>query len=462
MNPDSPLPGAEAAPTEEPRPSRTPAPGAPDDPEPRTDATEDPDLPEDTTFVLTFLPDDDGATTPEEVAELLRQRSVVAVVAAGADLGTPGAAVAVVATDATGRVLLDAAGRLVPGQQVEHLVPGLAHLTGRSVLVDDEVVVGPDGSESEPEESSLAARTARSLVLWRASTGSPGYVRGIAHGVGAAVEHAIVDGWTVVALPPGRTLDAEALAAEVLSGGERPVVSLVRAGHARAVTWHHRERGRAVTVELASAPLTTPVVREGGPGSEAALLAARLGDAALRVVPDTGRLPAETLARLRSLPLERTTLLVDAADALGLPPGLAERVERAGGHALDDPDAAPGRWLDVPGADLLAPDPSLGSAVARGLLDSVLTEPQGAGAYARFRRWLWHRPVVLVLLSLLEVGVGVAFGAWALAGGTLFGHAWPVWVAAALWLLDGVPDAAAGVVLVRRRRRARASASGRA
>lgn len=416
------------------------------------------DLPERTTFVLSLLPGEDGRrTTTAELARLLRQRSVIAAVADGDDLGTPGATVAILATTDDGRVLLDADGRPVPGQQVEHLVPGLAHLTGCRVVVDDTVVVAPDGTESEPDEDALAARTATTLVLWRASVSSPMIVRAIAHGAGMPVEHATLDGWTVVALPAGTTVDAGALAAGAVGSGERPVVALTRAGETRSVSWHHREKRREVTVELVVGPPTEVVLRDGAVGSVSARLAAELGDGSMREVPTTTHLDEATLARLRALPLDRATLLTEAAEALGLPAGLAETVERAGAAARaagEEPHGrAPVRWLGLPDAAVLEPDPSAGGMVARGLVDTVLEEPRGDGRYARFRRWLWHRPGTLVAVSVAEVLVGLGFAAWALAGGTLLGQGWLVWVAAALWLVDGLPDLASGVALLKRRRR---------
>src|SRR5699024_8008040 len=134
---------------------------------------------------------------------------------------------------------------------------------------------------------------------------SPGLGRHVAHGAGAPVEHVNVDGWTLVALPRGITLDAETFASTLVGASERPVVTLQRAGESRAVTWHHRDRLRAVTVELAAPPATTPIVPEGAPGSAAAMLAEALGDGTLRVVPDTRRLDATTLEALRAVPLER-------------------------------------------------------------------------------------------------------------------------------------------------------------
>lgn len=415
---------------------------------PRNSHPHRPDLREHTSFVLTFLPDDSGRTTPDELANLLRQRSVVAAVADGDDLGTPGATVAIIAVDDTGRVLLDADGRVVPGQPVEHLVPGLAHLTGRHVVVDDELVVAPDGSESEPDEDALAARTATTLVAWRASMQSPGLVRHVAHGAGAPVEHVNVDGWTLVALPRGITLDAETFASTLVGASERPVVTLQRAGESRAVTWHHRDRLRAVTVELAAPPATTPIVPEGAPGSSAAMLAEALGDGTLRIVPDTRRLDATTLEALRAVPLERETLLVDVAEILGLPSDVAALVERSG-------TTTPSGWLDLPGATTLEPDPSQRAVVVRGILDSVLDEPVGDRPYARFRRWFWHRPVALVALALLEALLGVALAASAASGGDVLGHAWPLWTAAAFLVVDGLSDLVAGIVLLRRRRRRR-------
>lgn len=444
---------------------------------PRNRHPERPHVHEHTSFVLTFLPDDTGRTTPDELATLLRQRSILGAVAAGDDLGTPGSAVAIVAVDDDGRVLLDAEGRVVAGQPVEHLVPGLAHLTGRRVVVDDTLVVAPDGSESEPDEDALAASLATTLVAWRASAPSGGLVRGIARGVGAAVEHTTVDGWTLLALPPGMTVDAEVLAQSIAGAAERPVVTLQRAGESRAVTWHHRDGRRPVTIELAAPPATTLVVPEGAPGSSAALLAKVVGDGTLRVVPDTRRLDPATLAALRAVPLERETLLHEAAALLGLPAGVAELVERAGetarrahlertepGGAASDgaasdaapmaPDA-PLRWLDLPGVTVLEPDPTVGAALARGLLDAALDEPTGDALHARVRRWLWRRPAALITLAIVEVLLGGALAAWAVAGGEAFGQGWIVWVAAGLLVVDGGPDLVLGITLLRRRRRAR-------
>ncbi|QIK83919.1 hypothetical protein [Sanguibacter sp. HDW7] len=476
---------------------------------PRNRHPERPHVHEHTSFVLTFLPDDAGRPTPGELATLLRQRSILGAVADGDDLGTPGAAVVIIAVDDGGRVLLDAEGRVVPGQPVEHLVPGLAHLTGRSVVVDDSLVVAPDGSESEPDEDSLAASLATTLVAWRSSAPSSALVRGIARGVGAAVEHATVDGWTLLALPPGMTVDAETFARSIAGAAERPVVTLQRAGESRAVTWHHRDGRHPVTIELAAPPATEVVVPEGAPGSSAALLAKVLGDGTLRIVPDTRRLDPGTLEALRALPLVRETLLHDAAALLGLPAGVAELVERAGDAARRshaerttgadavpvaaaeiasaaeaasaaevelaaesepaaevEPEAevepaaavaatpgSPLRWLDLPGATVLEPDPTVGAAFARGLLDAALDEPTGEALHARIRRWLWRRPAALITLAILEVLVGAALAMWAVAGGDAFGQSWIVWVAAVLLVVDGGPDLVVGITLLRRRRR---------
>ncbi|MGP7961186.1 hypothetical protein ACTVCO_10320 [Sanguibacter sp. A247] len=429
------------------------------------------------TFVLTFLADETGRTTVDELATYLRQRDVVAVVADGDDLGTPGAAVAIIAVDEGGRVVIDAEGRTVSGQQIEHLVPGLAHLTGRNVVVNDEVVIAPDGSESDPEAATLAAGTSACVVMWRASAASAGMIRGLAHGLGAPLEHAAVDGWTIAALPFGSTVDGEALVNEVAGAAERPVVTLTRAGESRAVSWHHRERRTTVTIELAATPATAPVLRNLPPESPSARLAAELGEASLRIVPDTTRLSGSALERLRTLSLARESLLADAADALGLPTGIAAVVERGGAMARElaghggsgaaeavaggagrlaetgDAGAAPVRWLDVPGAVVVQPDPTMRAAVLRGLAETAIEEPQGDGAYTRFRRWLWHRPRVLVALSTLEVALGVAVAVWAANGGTVFGQSWVAWLVAAMWVVDGVPDAVAGVVILRRRGR---------
>lgn len=423
------------------------------------------------TFVLTFLADADGRTSADELATYLRQRDIISVVAHGDDLGTPGASVAIVAVDDTGHVLLDAEGRPVAGQQIEHLVPGLAHLTRRRVVVNDEVVVAPDGSESEPDESALAAGTAACLVMWRASASSPGIVRGLAHGLAAPVEHVTIDGWTVAALPFGTTVDGEALAAEVTGPSERPVVTLVRAGESRALTWHDRERRTPVTIELAAPPTTTAVLRDVPPDSASGRLAAELGDGSLRVVPRTTRIPAATIEQLRTMDLSRETLLGRAADALGLPPGVASIVELGGATARDaarerasaaprsageDLVAAaepPARWLDLPGASVVQPDATIRAAVMRSLVETALDEPQGDGLYTRFRRWLWNRPRTLVAVSMLEIAVGVACAAWAADGGTLLGQNWLVWLVAGLWIIDGAPDAAAGIAILRRRPR---------
>lgn len=418
---------------------------------PRNAHPERPDIPAHTSFVLTFLADDEGRTTPDEIAALLRERAILGAVVDGADLGTPGASVAIVAVDDDGRVLLDAEGRVVPGQQIEHLVPGLAHRTGRRVVVDDEVVIGPDGSESEPDDDALDATTATTLVAWRASVSSPVYVRAVAQALGCAVEHATVDGWTLVALPPGRTLDAQSFARSAVGAGERPVVTFQRAGESRAVTWHHRDGRHDVTLELSAAARTTTVVPHGAAGSSAATLAAMLGDGTLREVPDTRRLDRATLTALRAVPLERATLLRDAAAALALPPVFAEVVEHAGSAARDERPAVPARWLDVPGATVVEPGRTVGSAAVRGLREVLLDEPQGSTVYARFRRWLWHRPGTLVTLSVLGTALGCALGVWAAQGGEVFGQGWPVWVAAVALVIDGVPDLLAGVALLRRR-----------
>lgn len=120
-----------------------------------------------------------------------------------------------------------------------------------------------------------------------------------------------------------------------------------------------------------------------------------------------------------------------------------------------EPSAAPGRWLTAPGAEQVEPESSAGGAISRGIYAILTEEPQGDGRYARYRRWLWHRPGVLVAVSAAEAAVGAALCVAAASGVSIGGVVWPLWAAGALVLLDAVPDLANGVLLLRLRAKAR-------
>lgn len=392
-------------------------------------------LPEYSSVELRVWPRGDEPVGVDEVTGVLRVRRVVAVVRDGSG---DGCVVVNLAARDDERVVVSADGELQPGPPFEEVARELAHGTGCDVLVDGVVVVTADGTHRMVDDLPVRPEIARTLLAWRASTASPMVVRSLAQTLGAPVEHATVDGWTVVALEDEAVfLSLEDLP---LGGGDLPVVELARRGHERSVRWGDRARLASVTAALDDAA-----------GTPASRLAAELGDTGYRSVPRAGRVDAGTRAALDQLPLVPETLLSDAADALGLPAGLAELVEGAAPSA----PGAPSRWLTAAGTSLVEPGRSAGGAITRGMYAILTEEPQGDGRYARFRRWLWHRPRVLVAISLVEAGFGAVGVAAGLAGATVAGHGWPVWTVAGLLLVDGVPDLVTGVMILRSRRASR-------
>lgn len=396
-------------------------------------------LPEHWPVELHVWPRDDGPVGADEVVGFLCERRVVAVVRDGSGDGCVAVTLAAREDD---RVLASVAGDLQPGPTFEEVARDLARATGSDVVVDWVVVLTPDDTHRMPDDLPALPQVARTLLAWRASAACPVVVRALAQTVGAPVEHATVDGWTVVAL------EDEALHVSLddlpVGAASLPVVELARRGHERRVRWYDRARLAPVTGMLGVA--TRPaVVLDDAPDMLSSHLAVALGDSAYRNVHGTGRIDATTRTALENLPLVPETLLVDAASALGLPTGLAELVE--GAERCTPGASSP--WLTAPGTTLVEPEGRTRNAIARGMYAMLTEEPQGDGWYARFRRWLWHRPGMLVAISAAEVALGAALVCAAATGTTLAGAAWPLWAAGAVVLLDGVPDLANGALLLR-------------
>ena len=413
----------------------------------RSPSDDDAQIPDHSTIELRVRPRPDGPVRIDEVVDVLRGGRVVAAVVDGSASGD-GCVVAVLAAGEDERVLISSAGDLQPGPRFEDVARQLAHATGCDVLVDWVAVVTPDGSHRMVDDLPILPEVERTLVAWRATTASPMVVRALALMAGVPVVHATVDGWTVVALP----IDAPALSLGDLpvGGGDLPVVELARHGGARQVRWYDRRRLAPVTGQVGVGPRTTSVLDDPA-GTPASRLAAELGSTGYRDVPETGRVDAASRAALESLPLVPETLLADAAAALGIPAGLAELVE----DVDQEPAAAPGRWLTAPGAEQVEPESSTGGAISRGIYAILTEEPQGDGRYARYRRWLWHRPGVLVAVSASEAAAGAALCVAAASGVSIGGVVWPLWAAGALVLLDAAPDLANGILLLRLRAKAR-------
>ena len=407
-------------------------------------------VPDHTPWFLTFQDACPGGSATDEITALLGARSIVASVASVADgdaLGSPGTVVAVVASDEAGHILLDLDGRLASGQPIEHLVAGLAHLTGYQVLVDDTVVVLPDGSEEEPTDEVLATPDSRTLVGWRTTPESAALVRAVAYGVGETVSHATVGSWTIVALPEGYDIEGP----EQIGGrGERPIVIFCRTGVMRSLRWYHRENGRSVSIELLESTWPGAAAIDPAPHTETATVLASLGSFSFREVPETALLSAEVQSSLLSLPRRPDTLLGAASRLLEIPAELSAELENA-------PVTGSGRWLGLPGTVEVAPDSSMPTMLVGAARDVLLHSVQGTGRRGVMRRWLWRRPAAFLTFAAAEIAFGLAQGIWAASGGDLWGQGWLLWVVAALWAADGGLNLTVGLAALRHRASTRPS-----
>lgn len=399
--------------------------------------------PDHTPWELTFLPrPGHAASSVGDIAALLRERSIVGAVAEGAALGRPDAVGAVLATDETGRTLLDVSGRLAPGQPIQELIAGLAYLTGCRIIVDEHVVVRPDGTEEEPTEQDCAIPRTRSAMLWRATEESAAHVRMAAFAAHVPIAHTTLHGWTVIAAPEGRLLDPDVLA---LDRRERPLVTVARIGATRVIRWQHRQRLRSVDVIVTESAWPGSVVCEAGPETAAGRLAVALGSFSVRDVPRTRLLGEEVRAELSRIPAGSGDTLAAACRLLDVPLELVHAME----GAVADESV---HWFQLPGTVVIHPDRSVPDLIRAGIRDVLLSAVSGTGWRGSMRRWFWRRPRTLNAIAVGEIALGGLLGAWATSGGALFGQRWALWLLAAVWVADGALNLAAGRVAAQRRR----------
>ncbi|MGO1316156.1 MAG: hypothetical protein ACTMIR_03845 [Cellulomonadaceae bacterium] len=380
-----------------------------------------------------------GPVSLDVVTAALRARRIVAAAGPGARIGLPETVVALVVTDGAGRVLVEADGALFPGQEIEALVPGLAHTLGATIVVDSERSVLPDGSQIPLDEDAMThtlgpSRT-RAVYAMRLAPETTSSMHALAGLAASSVEYAVVGDWAVAATPVGT---AQAVS-PALARREHPFAALVRDGQMRRVVWHPRP-GATHVVEIVARPDLERVL-PGPEHGEAARLGGLLARGRVTVhSPGAGAEQDEPRAdRLRTIDGD---FFESVARELDLPEEAAREAER-------DPEPL----LDLPGTRHIERPRGLASAVGTGLSAMILEEPRGTGWYQRYRRFMWHHLAVLVALSLTEIAAGAALVAWQLIGDP---QLWPLalWIVTGYLLLDGLSDLVAGILLVRRRHRA--------
>lgn len=388
-----------------------------------------------------------SALTLAQVTQFLTARRLVATVLDGARVAQPGSVVvhlAVTRGEAEGaRVAVDEDGAVAAGPELEDVVAALAPALQADVTMGDVVYTG-DGSATDAEPGAgRSLADSREVYAWRTSDYSPIFLRTLAAGLRVPLAHVEVEGW-LVAWPaaPARTMALD-LSVEKR---EHPWFIAWRRGEVRALRWKETTGRHALDLTAASQPRSAPLVSTEG--TQAAALATALAEPArwrgAEPWIERAELGAEEpltgqAAELRTAELAAPDdLLPAAARIFGLPRAVVDVID-------GDPPEPAATTAPARGG-------VLGSAV-RGGVDSVLREPLGHGLYSRFRRFLWHRPGLMALLSVAEVALGVVVAlnllgweGWLADAGVLR------WIVGAVLVLDGATDLAAALTLARRRR----------
>lgn len=387
-----------------------------------------------------------AALTMADVRQFFASRRIIAAVLDGARVAQPGSVVvhlAVTRGDADGaRIAVDEDGTVAAGPELEDILAALAPTLRADVTMGDVVYTG-DGSATDAEPGAgRSLEDSREVYVWRTSDYSPIYLRTLAAGLKVPLAHVETGGWLVAwpaAPAPTMALDL------MVEKREHPWFIAWRRGEVRALRWKETTGREALDLTAASQPRSTPLAAPED--SQAARLAAALAE------PSQWR-GAEPWIERSDLPGEAPL------------DGQAAELRAAELRAPEDLLPAAARIFDLPPVvvdviDGVPPEPAgttsparggvLGSAL-RGGVDTVLREPSGRGPYSRYRRFMWHRPLVMALASVAEMALGVVVAlnmlgweGWLADAGILR------WMVGGILVLDGATDLVAALTLARRR-----------
>lgn len=366
----------------------------------------------------------------EDVVADLRSRRVVCAVHDMVDRAQPDLLVARLAVGPTGSIaVLGPRGSLKTGPRVEEVVSELAHEWRTTIVVDDQVTVGPHGAPvpEQPTEPYQPAPDARHAYAFPDENLT--VARAMAMHVKERLTAYHADDWVVLASDYAPRMRITGPLARF--GARYPFVAMRRAGAERQLIYLAGKGEDALRLDLAWVPSLTPEVGSADP--QVRDLARWLGHPRLRgelVVdhPDVSAAQVQDMAA--ALDGDGAQFLARMGELLGVPPLVAQLAETR----PDDPDPGEVRERIQP--------PGRAALLRQAMADAAGQEQDdySAGPIGRAQRWLHGRPRLMTGLAALELVAGLVLVVCLVVGWPGRGPWWVtvllVLVAVAL-LIDG-------------------------